>query len=59
AERDGHRVYIVLMDSALRAQDSIALVDWAFANHVWPGDLEPPSPTPAPPLIGAGSEATE
>ena len=59
AERDGHRVYIVLMDSALRAQDSIALVDWAFANHVWPGDLEPPSPTPAPPLIGASSETTE
>ncbi|MGE3960627.1 MAG: D-alanyl-D-alanine carboxypeptidase family protein [Dehalococcoidia bacterium] len=50
AQRDGHRVYIVLMDSALRAQDSLALVDWVFANHVWPGDLEPPSPTPEPPF---------
>lgn len=54
AERDGHRVYIVLMDSALRAQDAIALVDWVYANHVWPGELGPPSPTPAPPLIGVG-----
>ncbi len=51
AERSGHRVYIVLMDTAARAQDSQALIDWAFANHVWPGDLGPPSPTPAPPLI--------
>ncbi len=60
AERDGHRVYIVLMDTTLRAQDSLALVDWAFANHVWPGDLEPPSPTPAPPLTQptSGVEST-
>jgi D-alanyl-D-alanine carboxypeptidase len=36
AEREGHRVYIVLLDSALRAQDAIALVEWAFANHEWP-----------------------
>lgn len=50
AERNGHRVYIVLMDSTLRAEDAIALVDWTFANHIWPGDLDPPSPTPAPPL---------
>lgn len=50
AERNGHRVYIVLMNSQLRAQDAEALIDWTFANHVWPGDLGPPSPTPEAPL---------
>jgi len=41
AERGGHRVYIVLMDTTLRAQDAIALVEWAFENHVWPGQDTP------------------
>lgn len=54
AERNGHRVYIVLMDTVLRAQDSQAILEWAFSNHVWPGDLEPPSPAPASPTAGAG-----
>ncbi|MDA1009936.1 MAG: D-alanyl-D-alanine carboxypeptidase [Chloroflexi bacterium] len=47
AERSGHRIYIVLMDTTLRAQDAIALVEWAFGNHVWPGNTEPPSGAPA------------
>ncbi|MEX2032475.1 MAG: D-alanyl-D-alanine carboxypeptidase family protein [Dehalococcoidia bacterium] len=38
AERDGHRVYIVLLDTALRAQDSQALIEWAFSNHRWPDE---------------------
>ena len=56
AERDGHRVYIVLMDTVLRAQDSQELLEWAFANHVWPGDLGPPSPASEAPLTPGPSE---
>ncbi len=36
AERGGHRVYIVLLDTTARAQDSQALIEWAFSNHRWP-----------------------
>ncbi|MEX1021577.1 MAG: hypothetical protein WD058_00380, partial [Dehalococcoidia bacterium] len=36
AERGGHRIYIVLLDTTLRAQDSMDLIEWAFANHEWP-----------------------
>lgn len=39
AERDGHRIYIVLLDTTLRAQDSQALIEWAFANHRWPDQV--------------------
>ncbi|MDO9444343.1 MAG: D-alanyl-D-alanine carboxypeptidase family protein [Dehalococcoidia bacterium] len=35
AERDGHRVYVVILDAPLRAEDSIALIEWAFAAHRW------------------------
>ena len=35
AERAGHRVYIVILDAPLRAEDSIALIEWAFAAHRW------------------------
>lgn len=49
AERDGHRVYVVLLDTTLRAQDSQALIEWAFENHRW-ADQDAPSgaETPAP-----------
>ena len=43
AERNGHRVYIVLLDSPLRAQDAQELLEWAYENHAWPGD-EPAAP---------------
>lgn len=36
AERDGHRVYIVILDTEQRARDSQALIEWAFQNHRWP-----------------------
>ena len=42
-ERDGHRVFIVLMDSVLRAQDAQAIIEWTYENHIWPGDTAPPS----------------
>jgi len=43
AERNGHRVFIVLMDSVLRAQDAQAILEWTYENHIWPGDVAPPS----------------
>jgi len=49
AERNGHRVYIVLMDSVLRAQDAQAILEWTYENHIWPGDVAPPSGNSAPP----------
>lgn len=45
-ERDGHRVFIVLMDTVLRAQDAQAIIEWTYENHVWPGDTAPPSGEP-------------
>lgn len=57
AERDGHRIYIVLLDSALRAQDAIALVEWAYENHVWPGQERPEaSPTATPTATPAANQ---
>ena len=45
AERNGNRVYIVLLDTVLRAHDSQALIEWAFENHQWPGDASATSST--------------
>lgn len=36
ATRDGHRVYVVLLNAPDREGDAEALLDWAFANHTWP-----------------------
>jgi D-alanyl-D-alanine carboxypeptidase (penicillin-binding protein 5/6) len=35
AVRDGHRVYVVLLNSPEMEKDAAALMDWAFANHRW------------------------
>jgi D-alanyl-D-alanine carboxypeptidase (penicillin-binding protein 5/6) len=35
ASRNGHRVYVVLLNSPLMEMDAVALMDWAFANHRW------------------------
>ncbi|MGE5595334.1 MAG: D-alanyl-D-alanine carboxypeptidase family protein, partial [Hyphomicrobiales bacterium] len=35
ATRDGHRVYLVLLNAPNREQDAVALMDWAFANYSW------------------------
>ena len=37
ATRDGRRLYVVLLDAPNRFTDAAALLDWAFANHVWLG----------------------
>jgi D-alanyl-D-alanine carboxypeptidase len=36
ATRDGHRLYVVLMDAGNRYSEAGALLDWAFDNHTWP-----------------------
>lgn len=34
--RDGHRVYVVVLQSPDRAWDGSVLLNWAFAAHAWP-----------------------
>ena len=35
AMRDGHRVYVVLLDSTNRFGQAAELLDWVFGNHSW------------------------
>lgn len=49
ATRDGHRLYVVLLNSVDRFGEAGALLDWAFQNHTWSGTLSVASaPTDAP-----------
>ena len=34
--RDGHRLFVVLLDAPDRYDDAARLLDWAFANYRWP-----------------------
>ena len=36
AMKNGHRVYVVLLNDQNRDVDARALLDWAFNNHTWP-----------------------
>lgn len=36
AVRDGHRLYVVLLNSQDRFGEAAALLEWAFQNHQWP-----------------------
>lgn len=36
AVREGHRLYVVLLNAPNREAEAAALLDWAFASHVWP-----------------------
>ncbi len=36
AWRDGHRVYVVVLNSPSRYEDARLLLNWAFANFAWP-----------------------
>ena len=36
AVRDGHRIYVVLLNAPQREADAAALMDWAFASFQWP-----------------------
>ncbi|MGE3855879.1 MAG: D-alanyl-D-alanine carboxypeptidase [Dehalococcoidia bacterium] len=36
ATKNGHRVYVVLLNDPNRDTDARALLDWAFSNHTWP-----------------------
>jgi D-alanyl-D-alanine carboxypeptidase len=46
ATRNGHRVFVGLMNTQDTARDSAVLLDWAFRSFTWPvGPV--PTPTPA------------
>lgn len=36
ATRNGHRVYVVLLNAPEREGDALVLFDWAFNAHIWP-----------------------
>jgi D-alanyl-D-alanine carboxypeptidase (penicillin-binding protein 5/6) len=36
AERDGRRLIVALLNAPNRVDDAAALLDWGFANYVWP-----------------------
>lgn len=36
ATRNGHQVFVVLLNDPYRARDAIALIEWAFATYSWP-----------------------
>ena len=36
ATKNGHRVFVVLLNDQNREADARALLDWAFTNHTWP-----------------------
>jgi D-alanyl-D-alanine carboxypeptidase (penicillin-binding protein 5/6) len=36
ATRNGHRLYVVLLDDPARVGDAIALLNWAYADFTWP-----------------------
>jgi D-alanyl-D-alanine carboxypeptidase len=38
AERDGHRLYAVLLNDKYTEDDAAALIDWGFANFAWTPD---------------------
>lgn len=38
ATRNGRRVFVALLDTRDRVGESATLLDWAFANFLWPGD---------------------
>ncbi|MDA1240542.1 MAG: D-alanyl-D-alanine carboxypeptidase [Chloroflexi bacterium] len=35
-ERDGHRIYVIILDAPTRAEDAILLIEWAYAAWEWP-----------------------
>ena len=39
AMRDGHRLYAVVLNAPDREAEAAALLDWAFANHIWPAAM--------------------
>ncbi|MDA1239333.1 MAG: D-alanyl-D-alanine carboxypeptidase [Chloroflexi bacterium] len=39
ATRDGHRIYVVLLDAPNREEDARRLLDWAFEAYSWPAPV--------------------
>jgi serine-type D-Ala-D-Ala carboxypeptidase (penicillin-binding protein 5/6) len=47
--KDGHRIFVVLLNDSNRAADGWALSNWAFASHHWPEPIAAhPSSGPPP-----------
>lgn len=40
ATRNGHRLYVVILNSADRDGDAVRLMNWAFANFRWPDAVQ-------------------
>ncbi|HVC32401.1 MAG TPA: D-alanyl-D-alanine carboxypeptidase family protein [Chloroflexota bacterium] len=52
ATRNGHRVYVALMECSDTLGDTVPLFNWVFANYTWPANAPlsagvTPTPTPA------------
>lgn len=47
ATRNRHRVYVVLLNDPRQMEDAAALLDWAFANHLWRASDAGAPPVPA------------
>jgi D-alanyl-D-alanine carboxypeptidase len=45
AERDGHRLYTVLLNDKYTEEDAASLLDWGFANFQWTESTVAPSTT--------------
>lgn len=50
ADREGHRIYSVVMNDPDRELDGAGLMEWGFANHVWaaPAPFSPPAAVAQP-----------
>ncbi len=47
--RDGHRIFVVLLNDSNRAADGWALSNWAFTAHHWPEPTAAHPSSPSPP----------
>jgi D-alanyl-D-alanine carboxypeptidase len=61
ANRDGHRVFVVTMNSKRLEGETAELTEWAFGNFDWavPADHVAAPPAPAPPDGPAGTAMVE
>jgi D-alanyl-D-alanine carboxypeptidase len=48
AQREGHRLYAVLLNDKYTEDDAAALIDWGFANFEWRPAVASPEATPPP-----------
>jgi len=61
ADRNGHRLFTVVMNDPDRELDGASLMEWAFANHNWSSPAPPavvaqPTPPPGSDVVRAARE---